>query len=107
MWDMLRLLGVVAGRGRSDVQEGGDLEEGLALARQLNDHERISGYLRSLGVLAGNTGNYSLAEAYFQGGLALARQAQEVPTISGMLPNLGHVARVPRYHDEAAADLAE
>ena len=49
------------------------LQEGLALAREMNHHTHIIGLLQSLGMLAQRQGNYHQAEAHLQEGLTLAR----------------------------------
>ena len=48
-------------------------KKGLALAREMEDSERISALLNDLGWVMWKRGEYAEAEAYLQEGLMLAR----------------------------------
>jgi tetratricopeptide (TPR) repeat protein len=67
------------------------IKEGLAIARELGDRERICTMLINLGVTSADQGNDSEAEEYFQEGLELARQIGHKEWISLILINLGDV----------------
>jgi tetratricopeptide (TPR) repeat protein/transcriptional regulator with XRE-family HTH domain len=69
------------------------LQEGLKLARQIADKERISALLAKLGWVTGKRGDYAQAETYLLEGLDLAQQLQnkericELLRIRGLLKN--------------------
>lgn len=78
------------------AQKRGDLaqaekyyKEGLGLAQQIGDAERISAFLTDLGSMTWKRGDYAQAEAYLQEGLLLARQIEHHERISGLLEMLG------------------
>lgn len=77
----------------------GDLEqaevsfkEGLELAREANEPERICAALTDLGSVAWRRGKYALAEEYLKEGLAIARKLNYKERICVILKLLGSVS---------------
>jgi len=103
---------MVARRRGDYVQAEAYLQEGLALARQLGDRERVSTMLWRLGTVAGLRGNFLQEEAYLQEGLDLARQAGYREGCIAPLIDLGDLACERGNYDQAerywqeALDLA-
>ena len=67
--------------------------QGLQLARQAENWEKIIALQVLLGGSTLELGNYTQAESYYQEGLVLARQYGNNQQISSLLKNLGVVAR--------------
>jgi len=103
---------MVARRRGDYVQAEAYLQEGLAVARQVGDRERVSTTLWRLGTVTLLRGNVLQAEAYLQEGLALARQAGYREGSIVQLINLGHLTCERGNYDQAegywqeALDLA-
>ena len=72
------------------------LQEGLALARKIEDRERVGGLLRRLGALEIYRGNFVQAQIYLQEGLIIARQLGDSEQICALLGNLGMSSRPAR-----------
>ncbi len=68
-------------------------QEGLALAQQERNQEKIIGLLTALGVVEQELGDYAQAEIHYQKGLAQARQRGDQVQISTLLKNLGVLAK--------------
>ncbi len=83
------------------------LQEGLTLAHQVGDRNRICTILINLGATAGEQGNFRLAEEYFQGGLMLARQIGHREWISALLSNLGEAESELGNYTQAEAYFQE
>jgi predicted ATPase/DNA-binding winged helix-turn-helix (wHTH) protein len=69
------------------------LEESLAIRRQLGDQRGIAIALNNLGNIATDQGDYSLAKALFEETLAIRRERGDRQGIATTLGNLGTVAR--------------
>jgi tetratricopeptide (TPR) repeat protein len=67
--------------------------EGLALARQHRNQEKIIGLLTILGDIAHELGDYLRAEKMYQDGYQLARQHGKQERISALLKSLGLLAK--------------
>ncbi|HLW03631.1 MAG TPA: tetratricopeptide repeat protein [Ktedonobacterales bacterium] len=65
--------------------------EGLRVARQIEDTEKIAKFLQVLGAIKERLGDYKAAQAYLEEGLALARQIKLRPTLVAILRTLGIV----------------
>jgi tetratricopeptide (TPR) repeat protein/transcriptional regulator with XRE-family HTH domain len=83
------------------------LQEGLALARVADDHERVAALLTSLGWLASEQGNYMQAEIYYQEGLAQVRQTGDRDRVRALLAGLGWIAEKRGDCVQAEAYLQE
>lgn len=88
----LLYLGEIAQKQGHFVQAEARYQQGLTLARQIDDPERIAALLTGLGTVNWKRGAYTQAEAYLQEGLALACQIRDYEHISGLLKTLGSVA---------------
>jgi tetratricopeptide (TPR) repeat protein len=86
---LLRNLGQVSWKVGKNAQAEAYLQEGLTLARQIGDPERISDLLLTLGTVAGNQGNYAQEMKYLQEGVALARKIGDRERICEALIHLG------------------
>jgi hypothetical protein len=76
------------------------LEEGLALARELDSGESSAFVLNRLALVAERQGDHALARALYEEGLALARELRERLVISTFLEGLARLAGAhgqPRY----------
>jgi tetratricopeptide (TPR) repeat protein len=83
------------------------LEEGLSLARQLNDRERICHLLNGLGTVLYHQGDSTQARIYYAEALALARQTESPELVSRQLASLsvleqgqGRYAQAEAYSKE-------
>ena len=85
-------LGAVMQTWGDDVQIETYLQEGLAIARVADDHERVAALLTSLGWIASEQGNYRQAEIYYQEGLTQVRQTGDRDRIRALLAGLGWIA---------------
>jgi tetratricopeptide (TPR) repeat protein/transcriptional regulator with XRE-family HTH domain len=85
-------LGRVMQTWGDDVQIETYLQEGLALARVIDNHERVAVLLTSLGWIASEQGDYIQAEMYYQKGLAQVRQTGDRDRVRALLAGLGWIA---------------
>ncbi|MEJ2558399.1 MAG: tetratricopeptide repeat protein, partial [Anaerolineae bacterium] len=83
------------------------LQEGLGVARQNGDPERISALLNRLGVVESFLGDYAQAAAHMEEGLALARQTGDRQRIIFFLISLGGGAVERGYYSQAEAHFQE
>jgi predicted ATPase/DNA-binding CsgD family transcriptional regulator len=67
-------------------------EQGLALAREIEDKRLISAALNNLGIILIDQGDYPAAHAACEEGLALARELADEPFVAVLLNNLGLLA---------------
>jgi non-specific serine/threonine protein kinase len=67
-------------------------EQGLAVARELQDRELVSAALNNLGIILIDEGDYAAAQSRCTEGLALARELADEPFTAILLNNLGLVA---------------
>ena len=65
------------------------LQQGLTLARQGKNQERICALLTELGIVFQQQGNFQQAETAYQEGLTLARNIADQISICTLLNNLG------------------
>ncbi|GCE03490.1 tetratricopeptide repeat protein [Dictyobacter aurantiacus] len=68
-------------------------DEGLLLARQQQNRERIVGLLTIQGDIAHELGDYTQAEHFYREGLMLARQHNKQEQMSALLKSLGVLAK--------------
>jgi tetratricopeptide (TPR) repeat protein/transcriptional regulator with XRE-family HTH domain len=68
-------------------------DEGLLLARQQQDRERIVGLLTIQGDIAHELGDYAQAERFYQEGLLLAHRHNKREQMSALLRSLGVLAK--------------
>ncbi len=83
------------------------LDEGLTLARQLEDDALISLLLMNFGRMASEQGTYALAEVYNLEGLTLARKIGDKGLQSSLLKNLGYVASLDGDYAQVEAYYQE
>lgn len=81
--------------------------EGLAIAREIENRERICSLLNNLGIVASNRGNYSAAETYYKKALDIAREIGHRERISFVLANLGWVTINAENYVQAQTYLQE
>ena len=77
-------------------------ERGLALSRELGDHERTAWFLIWLGAIALHQSDYDRAAALFAESLPLSRALDDKWLISMALADLGVVARLQGDYERAA-----
>ncbi len=85
-------------------------EDGLAIARQVENARLISQCLHSLGVTAGRQGDYARAEALLEEAIAVEREAGAgamTPPLAALLNNLAIVAKHQGNYARAASLLQE
>lgn len=82
-------------------------EEGLALMRQIEDHQGIAHALRNLGWCAMRPGDYALAEDYLEQALDQFRQLGDSMGIASTLSGLGEVAIRQGAYESAQELLTE
>jgi len=87
--EALQHQGEIAHKRGNFTQADVYLQEGLKLARQIADEERISALLAKLGWVTGKRGDYAQAETYLLEGLQLAQQLQNKECICDLLRILG------------------
>lgn len=76
-------------------------DEGLLLARQQQDRERVVGLLTIQGDIAHELGDYAQVEHFYQEGLMLARQYNQQEQMSALLKSLGVLAKNRGNYDKA------
>ncbi len=67
--------------------------EGLTMARQIDNQEKVICLLTALGGSTHEQGDYTQAEMYYQEALVLARQQDKYERIATLLKNLGVLAK--------------
>ena len=77
-------------------------QDGLAIARELNDTRAIGVHVSDLGALARKRGNFQAAYDFFQESLQLSRKIDNPLDICSDLGNLANVAQAMGKLDEAA-----
>jgi predicted ATPase/class 3 adenylate cyclase/Tfp pilus assembly protein PilF len=77
------------------------LEEGLSIAREMGDVQRIGALLQPLGITALGQGNRSAARGYFEEALVLARKEGDRREIAAALNNLAQFHRAVGALDTA------
>jgi tetratricopeptide (TPR) repeat protein/transcriptional regulator with XRE-family HTH domain len=87
--EALQHQGEIAHKRGNFTQADVYLQEGLKLARQIAEEERISALLAKLGWVTGKRGDYAQAETYLLEGLKLAQQLQNKACICELLRILG------------------
>jgi tetratricopeptide (TPR) repeat protein/transcriptional regulator with XRE-family HTH domain len=87
----LLYLGEVTQQQGNFEQAEATFQEGLTLARKIDDRSRISAFLNDLGWVTWKQGNLTQAEKYLQEGLTIARQMEDKERICGILKVLGSV----------------
>jgi non-specific serine/threonine protein kinase len=92
-------LGCCMGRYREAIA---DLEESLAIAREIGDSKRIAAVLQPLALASLGLGDAAAARGHAEEALVLARQGGEKRPIAAALINLAQVCRV-----QGEADAAE
>jgi predicted ATPase/class 3 adenylate cyclase len=92
-------LGCCMGRYREAIA---DLEESLAIAREIGDSKRIAAVLQPLALASLGLGDAAAARGHAEEALVLARQGGEKRSIAAALINLAQVCRV-----QGEADAAE
>jgi transcriptional regulator with XRE-family HTH domain/tetratricopeptide (TPR) repeat protein len=100
-------LGTIVDQRRDTTQVETCLQEGLSLARQQGDDERIGALLASLGWVASLREDYAQANVFYREGLALARHLGQHERISALLAGLGWVAEKQEDYAQAEAYLQE
>ena len=91
---LLTTLGLVAFHRGDYAQAKGLFEEGLCLARRLEDRTRICTVLTHLGRVLQYQGDYSEAKARYLEGLNLARESGDHELLNRLLIYLGGVTRL-------------
>lgn len=95
----LLYLGEIAQKQGNYEQASQQLEDGLALARQVGKPDRIIALLAILGRVTWKRGDYAKAEGYLQEGLNLARSIDDKERLCDILETLGSVAAsLGNYH---------
>ena len=82
-------------------------QEGLAIARELGDPERVSQALRLVGLLASGRGDHGAARARLTESLALAREIGHPGRLAHALNALGELERAQGRYEAAEAYSAE
>jgi tetratricopeptide (TPR) repeat protein/transcriptional regulator with XRE-family HTH domain len=100
-------LGRVMQTWGDNVQIETYLQEGLALARVVDDHERVAVLLTSLGWIASEQGDYIQAEMYYQEGLAQVRRTGDRDRVKALLAGLGWIAEKRGDYPQAETYLQE
>ncbi len=77
------------------------VEQSLALAREVGDRRIESTTLAQLGILAFQRGHYGVARAHYQQALALAREIGDRAVESGVINNLGETETQLGSYDAA------
>lgn len=108
--DLLRALGVLAARRGDYALAEAYYQEGLLLARHVQQGDTLGSLLRGLGVEAFSRGDFVRAETLYEEGLALAHTAGERERQSALLWALGmlaedqgHLADAESYLRQSAA----
>jgi len=83
------------------------LQEGLLLARRLDQREHICFFLTHLGAVTEKLGDYARAENYLQEALFLARHLEQPEHICPVLAALGHVMIRQGNYEQAEIHLQE
>jgi tetratricopeptide (TPR) repeat protein/DNA-binding XRE family transcriptional regulator len=105
--DFLYLLGSIWRKRGDYIQAKRLLEEGLRLARPLNDPERICHLLNELGMLLHYQGDYTQSGIYHTEALALARQTGFQELVSRQLASLSILEQEQGNYTQAEAYCQE
>jgi non-specific serine/threonine protein kinase len=81
-------------------------QEGLALARQIDDRVLILKCLNYLGIAAGRQGDYERAQALFSEAIAICREDSGGEVTHRLIPLLANLAIVARHHGECDRAVA-
>jgi tetratricopeptide (TPR) repeat protein len=109
-WEALFGAGQLGGWMGRYAEAQAYLEECLAIARELDDKERVASVLQPLGLAALGQGSRSAARGYFEEALALARELGNRRELAAALNALAQLHRMegeldkaePLYHDVLA-----
>lgn len=102
----LSLLGVVNYYMLSEYAAAeGQMEESLAIYRQLGNRQAEGSLLNNLGENARLQGNYAVAVSYYEAALTIAREINNGNKADVFLSNLCGARIRLRQHDRAATDL--
>jgi tetratricopeptide (TPR) repeat protein len=104
---LLLYLGQLAKKQGHVEQAEASFQEGVTVARERGNPQRISALLTELGALVWKRGDYAQAELYLQEGLLLARESGEGELLSSLLTNLGVTAGEQGKYAQAEAYLRE
>ena len=96
-------IGILYWRQGQPAKARQSLEDGLALARQLDDQRSAAAAINSLGNMAWSQGDYTTAEGFYTQSLALQQALGDKLGAGNALLNLGNVAR---YRGDYAAARA-
>jgi predicted ATPase len=83
------------------------LNQGLELARKLNDQRRIADSLSWLGQISVNKGDYTPAQAYYNESLEVARAIGYKLRVAEVLTRLGRVAVYYSQYEQSTAYIEE
>ena len=81
--------------------------QGLILAKELDDQSTILSLLNNLGNIGGEQGNNEAAEKFFLESLRLARKLNQADAIGQLLNNLGLIARYRKDYNATQQYLEE
>jgi len=76
-------------------------EQGLAIARQLNDRRRAAGILTNLGLLSEEQGYLAVSRGFHEQAMAVYRALDDGVGVAYVQLNLGVVAKLEHRYDEA------
>ncbi len=103
----LLYLGEVAQKQGNLAQAEAHFQDGLSLARQFGDNERLCNLLNDLGWVTLKRGELAQSEAYLQEGLTIARQLGDRERVYNILKILGSVAGSKGDYTQSEAYLQE